>query len=364
MADRIRILYYIPQLTVGGTERHLCDLVSRLDKDRFEIVVWCPGPWGPLGDEIIASGAEVAKFRIRGLPRYIMQRKFDIFHSYGYGPHFVDALIAKAFGIPIYISSKRNTRHWQGGEKLRFQERIRNYFSDAIIANSEAVKKKSVEVERLRPERITVIHNGIDVEQALPESRREALRSRLGLLERNIVIGTIANLKPVKNHGLLISAFSQVARSRDDVKLVIAGSGSEEKSLTTLAKDLGIDQRVIFIKGFTARFELHSIFDIFVVASVSEGFPNVILEAMACGKPVLAADVGGIGEAVVDQYTGFLFRTEAELVEKMLLVLNDTLLSKEMGAKGKERVRRFFSLQDKIMAHERMYNHLLKGGCR
>ena len=158
--QKIKVLYLIPQLLTGGTERHLCDLVTHLNSEKFEPVVWCIGQWGPIGDEITSAGIKVINqplriYRIDGIIKafwFVRKGRFDIFHSYSYGSFFIDAIISKVAGVPIYISSRRNIRHWKGGNKLHLGERIRNWISDVIVANSVAVKRKSIEIEKIRPD--------------------------------------------------------------------------------------------------------------------------------------------------------------------------------------------------------------------
>jgi len=371
MADnnRIKVIYFIPQLTVGGTERHVCDLVTHLDKEAFEPVVWCPGSWGPIGDELVDAGIETVRFK---LPRvllvhrfiklilYLKRKNFQIFHSYGYWPICIDAVIAKLAGIPIYISSRRNIRHWDGGVKLHFGERIRNYFSDLIVANSEAVKNKSIEIEKLPADKTRVVYNGINfthIDQGPDISR---IRKELGIPEDYTVIGNLANLKLVKGQECLIRAFANISRRTDKVKLVIAGEGPEKENLLKLTHSFNIKDDVRIVNSRWNKFELIDLFDIFVLPSLAEGFPNAVIEAMAMGKPIIASNVGGIPEAVQDGENGFLFETESDLAEKLDVLVKDKILRRKMGMKSSQIARKRFGLHDKIKRYEELYANLLR----
>lgn len=358
--DKIRIIYYIPQLTIGGGERHLYDLITLLDKKLFQTVVFCPGPWGTVGDELISRGIEVLRFSSSRLLFYLAGKGFDIFHSFGYGPHYKDAIIAKMAGIPIYISSRRNMRHWEDGGRLHFGERIRNYLSDIVVANAEAVKKKAVEIERINPERIRVIYCGVNFAHIPSFFKNDELKKELGILGNDIVMGNLANLKPIKGQRRLIEAFAEVLKKFANIKLVIAGEGPEEKRLLELADKLNIRNNVIFVKQRWNRFELLDIFDIFVLSSYSEGFPHAVIEAMAMGKPVVCSFVGGIPEAVIDGQTGFLFQTEPQLAEKILLLIEKKALRDKMGAMGKQRVKDKFDMREKVKEYEGLYEDLLR----
>lgn len=366
---KIKIVYFIPQLLIGGTERHLYDLVTHLDKELFECVVWCPGPWGPIGNELLQAGIKIIRFkfpyRIFFFHRflkpiyYLKSKRFQIFHSYGYGPHYIDTIIAKLSGIPIYISSRRNIRHWSGGEKLHLGERIRNHFSDLVIANSEAVKKKSIEIEKIEPEKIKVIYNGVDFTKINLSSEKSQYKKGLGIPEDYTVIGNLANLKPVKGQKLLIEAFAKIFKKVNKVKLVISGEGPEKENLLKLADNLNIKDSITIVNSYLNRFELLNLFDIFVFPSLAEGFPNAIIEAMVMGKPVIASNVGGIPEAVIDGETGFLFETESDLINKLNVLISDEVIREKMGMNGRERAQRVFSLNEKIKEYEELYENLL-----
>lgn len=366
---KIKILYFIPQLTVGGTERHLCDLIKHLNKEKYEPTVWSPGPWGPIGDELTQSGIKVVRFmfpdNILALDRliklfcYLRCNKFDIFQSYGYGPHYKDAVIAKLIGIPIYISTRRNMRYWKHGENLHFGERIRNALSRIIVANAEAVKDKSIAVEKLEREKIIVIHNGVDYDTIPPFLRTSELRRQFNIGQNEIVVGNLANLKTLKGQDRLIVVFADLLKRFHNVKLIIIGEGAEKASLLELAKKNNIDDKVIITNMRWDRFDLLSAFDIFALSSFTEGFPNVILEAMAVRRPVIASCVGGIPEAIINGEVGFLFETDVDFISKLSLLVENSKLREDMGAKGQERVKKLFSMNDKVKEYEKLYENLL-----
>ena len=368
---KIKILYLIPQLLVGGTERHLCDLVTHLNRKKFEPVVWCTGQWGPIGDEMVKAGARVVRYplsfyHLGDLVKascFIKKEKFDIFHSYNsYGPHFIDAVIAKITGIPVYISTRRNMRHWKGGNKLHLAENIRNYLSDIVIANSEAVKRKTVEVEGMPPDRIKVIYNGVDINDANTRNMNHDLRERLNIPDDHVIVGNLANLKPIKGQKYLIQAFAKVLERAEKVKLIIAGEGSEKERLSNLVEKLRIRGDVTIANFENQRFDLLSLFDIFVLPSLSEGFPNVLIEAMATSKPIIATDVGGNREAVIHGKTGYLvpagdFRRMANAIANLL---SNKSLQVKFGHLGRKRVEKMFSLEKMVSKTEELYERLLK----
>jgi L-malate glycosyltransferase len=363
--NTIKIIYYLPQLTIGGTEKHLLDLTTHLNKDRYLPAVWCPGPWGNIGDELLKNNIEVVTFKIPfqllNFFLYLKRNNFDIFHSYGYGTHYIDTVIAKLSGIPIYISSRRNMRHWEGGEKLHISERIRNYFSDIVIANSEAVKFKSIHTEKLPSEKITTIHNGISLPETKPSLTNIQLRKELGIPENSIVIGNIANLKAVKGQRYLLEAFAKLARQINNINLVLVGEGPDKDNLLVTANLSGIKHRVHITNSYTSIFDFLNMFDIFVLPSLSEGFSNALLEAMAMGKPVITSDVGGMSELVTNHETGLIVKPadSNELAEAILALLDNPKLCQILAVNAKRKARNSFSLQTMINHFETVYEDLM-----
>ncbi len=138
----IKILYIIACLKTGGSEKYLLNMIKNLDKDRYQVTVWCEGAWGPTGDEIRKAGAAVVQRPLRpGRPdqllggiRYIRKNKFDIVHSLKYNTNFMDALVSKGSRVKVFMTSRRNLPFWIKADKVRNPERIRNALTDRVIS--------------------------------------------------------------------------------------------------------------------------------------------------------------------------------------------------------------------------------------
>lgn len=370
--NKIKIIYYIPQLTIGGTERHLFYLVKHLEKQKYVPVVWCPGPWGDIGNELLKLNIEVVTYKISfqllDLFLYLKRNKFDIFHSYGYGTHCFDAVIAKLAGIPIYITSRRNMRHWAGGDKLHTTERIRNYFSEFVIANSEAVKNRASRIEKMPSEKIRTIYNGISLSNIKLHSLNGHLKKELGIPRDNIVIGSIANLKPVKGQKYLVEAFNKIAGKRNHTSLVLVGDGPEKENLLKTAEILGIKDRIFIRHSYRHVFDFLNMIDIFVLPSLSEGFSNALLEAMVMSKPVIATKTGGNSELICDNKTGLLVEpgNADALADAVLSLIDDVEYRNEIGKNAGKRTMECFSLEAMVNQFEAVYKNLLinKKSCK
>jgi glycosyltransferase involved in cell wall biosynthesis len=365
--DKIKILYLIPQLTVGGTERNLYELATRLDKSRFEPTVWCMGESEPFGRMLEAAGIRVMKKHNRvyrpddlfGLASFLRKEGFDVFHSYHYGAHFMDAVAAKSAKVPFYVSSRMNVRHWRGGERLHFSERIRNALSAVVVANSEAVKKKCAEVENIPKQKMRVIYNGVNLKEADENSAEKTCRDHL-------VVGSLANLKPVKGQKYLIRAFARVLEKKPKTRLVLVGDGPDKDGLKDLAADLGIGDDVVIKVSQENRFSVIDSFDVFVSSSLAEGFSNSILEAMAKGKPVIATSVGGNSEAVIDGVNGYIVppADPDALAAAIITLLSDDETRRRFGGSGRRRVEEYFTLEKMVGKHEKLYEDLALNGRR
>jgi len=366
----LRVLFYVPQLGVGGTELHVLALARRLAGDGFGCAVWRSGPSGPVEGLLNKAGIETfygplgarpaAWLGMGALVRGFRERDFDILHSYGYGPHYLDALVAKWAGIPVYISSRRNVRHWEGGDRLGLAERLRNRLSDAVVANCEAVKRRAVEVEGLDPEGVTVILNGVDLDGIPRGFDRGASRAALGCPPDALVLGCLGSLKPVKGQLSLVRAFAAASRREPRLRLVLCGEGPDKDRLLEACRELGVADRVAFTRTVEGRFALLKSLDVFVLPSLHEGFPNALLEAMACGVPVVARRTGGVPEAVEEGRTGFLFDDDDGLERALGPLLRDPSLRERMGAAAEDRARREFGLDAMAGSYAELYRGLAR----
>jgi glycosyltransferase involved in cell wall biosynthesis len=361
----IKILYIIVCLKPGGSEKYLLDLVKHLNPEQYKVTVWCEEAWGPAGDEMRKAGATVIQRPNRPIRpdhvlrnlRFIRGNRFDIVHSLKYNANFVDPLVCKLSRVKVFMTSRRNLRHWAPPPKLRMGDRLRNAMTDHIIANSETVKDLTIALEHLPATKISVIYTGVDLEEVdatVPDSGR-AFRSSLGIPNDAVVVGTVADLREAKGQSYLVKAFVEVVRKTNkDVYLVIQGEGPEESNLRSLVKELKIEGRVRIC-------EVMRSFDIFVLPSLNERFSNVIIAAMAMSLPCIASDVGGNPEAVVHNVSGLIVPVKSiePLAEAVLRLVDDPVLAKEFGAKGRELVEKKYTVQRMAAEHERLYSEMV-----
>lgn len=377
MGRRIKLLYIIGTLDVGGAEGQLIQLVTHLDPQRFEPVVCSLTSSGPHHRTLDAAGISVTivgfkglrVFRhplqvateLSGLVRFIQREQPTIVHGFLFWAYVIGAFAAKAAGVPIVIASRRSLGHFKEGVVHHLLlERLANRMTDLILANSEAVKADVIRQERVESARIRVIYNGVDPSRyAL--SAEPGLRASLGIPADAKTIGVVARLIDYKGHRFFLRACPEIKRRHPRATILLIGDGPEAGSLVALSRQLGLQEAVHFLGTRSDIPQLLSLLDVVALPSLEEGFPNVVLEAMAAGKPVVASRVGGVPEAVIHEETGLLVPPEnpQAIAEGIMRLLDDPARGEEMGRAGRERVIRKFGMNRMVQQTEDLYLELL-----
>jgi glycosyltransferase involved in cell wall biosynthesis len=354
---KLKILHAINSLSVGGAELHLltlCRYLKRLGVDT--VVAYLKEGRGsrPLRPDFEAAGIPVFYLGGEGvdfvrpwlrLHRLLKQEKPDILHTHLPRADLLGFLTClSGFSSPWVCSVHDiHSKSWRGRWALPFFGSVWRR-ADKVIAISEAVKSWLVQGYRLESEKVQVVYYGIEPERWCSPSRD--LRSEWKLAEK-LLVGSVGRLESRKGHDLLIRAMPFIAQRFPQTMLLIAGHNpwGYGRVLESLVTQLGMERHVRFL-GFhndVASF-LHAI-DVFALASRSEGFGQVVIEAMAAGKPVVVSRTPPLTEIVVDGETGFWAEPEdpGSFAEKILWLLSHPEEARAMGHRGKERVRTFFS---------------------
>jgi len=369
-----KILHVIPGLGCGGAERQLVELVKALDKSLYESVICCLKYRGDRADEAEDNGIRVislAEHRwgylgtVITLARLYATEQPDIVHAWLFTGNTYSRLAALLSGTsPVLIAAERQVEDWKKGPYL-WLDNLLAPFTDLILANSEAVRAFVKRTVRLRSGQCQVIYNGLDLarfDAGRAEAEVQRVREELGLEGGTLVVGTVANLTPHKNYPNFLQAAQRVKAAQPGVRFVIVGEGPLREELEQMADRLGLGNDVLFLGRRMDVPVLMSLFNVFVLASDREGFANVILEAMAAGKPVVATDVGGNAEAILEGQTGFLVPPgdPQALAEAIVRLLKDKDLAREMGERGRRRVEREFTLARMVQQTEAVYETLLR----
>ena len=363
----LRIGYHLTSRALGGMEQHVVTLIRRAQMDHHCIVFSdVVAGLDPLYREIQAAGATlrirsveraqsggIARAALRSLPvilaarAELMAANLDVLHFHVGTLHLAyPAILASRIArIPRRVLTLHNLVG-RGLRARRIMESLTLRTLHRIIAVSPELKENLVASKGVAPERICVIPNGVEVEEfrsGFKEESRQALEISCGAR----VVGMAARLHAQKGADLLIRA-APIIRSRvENLRIVLIGDGPERPALVRLARNQRVSDIVTFTGYRADARRLLCAFDIVVLPSRHEGLPFTLLEGMAGGKPVVAANVGGIPSVVVDGVTGLLFPSEdvAGLAAALIKLLDDPAVRQRMGDAGRERVKIHFSEQ-------------------
>lgn len=303
----IGVVFLVRSLDYGGAERQVVTLANGLDKTCFEVTVLCLYSGGELekqlDDSVNLIGLEkrdrwdVLAFLWR-LYRVLKEIQPQILHGYLSTQNLLTILFKPLFPATRMFWGIRATKVDYGSYSrlaaLLFRlESLLSRFADLIIVNSEAGYKYHV-LKGFSRENMVVINNGIDTNLfKIDLEARTKIRAEWQVLPEITLIGLVGRFDPIKDHSNFLKAAALLSKTRQNIRFICVGSGTEERSqnLTQLAKQLGIDD-IIWAGMRLDMPEVYNALDILTSSSQSEGFPNAIAEAMACGVPCVVTDVG------------------------------------------------------------------------
>jgi glycosyltransferase involved in cell wall biosynthesis len=370
---KIPICFLIASITTehAGTEGHLIRLIRALDRRRYEpmLVVLQRSPWtDEFSDPLVPL--EVLGFRsflrpldwqcIWRLAKLLKQHRIQILESHYPDAHLVGALAARYSGVPVIVSCRRDLVD-QYGWRMKTLCKLGNYFATHHLVNSEAVAAVASRVEGVRRSRIEMIHNGVDLDAFEQSANASTMPEFTAAAARNRIVVLAANLLPIKNISMFIEVASIVAKRFGDTCFAVVGSGPEKERLKRLAAEHGVDGRMIWTGTVPDTRPYLKRSTIACLTSDSEGLSNSILEYMAAGLPVVATQVGGAAEAIVDGITGYLIPrgNVQEMAGRLIDLLANSSKGRTMGLAGRQRVADYFSLQAHVAAHQRLYDRLV-----
>lgn len=357
-AAPIRVLYFIDKLRAGGgTQRYIYEIIKIAPTFGVIPHLCTLEDGGDYLNEIELSGVDTlslslprintpkACLKLGNLIRHIHRKKIQVVHTFQTNPNIFGTLAGRLSGAKV-ITSRRDLGNlgMRGSRSLTlFEETIINPLAHRIMANSRAVFNAAIKREGIPRKKLVLIPNGIDTNHFHPDTSSER-KKRLGLPENSLIFGTVSGLRKVKALDLLLHAFRALRDLTPDVFLVIAGDGPEALPLQDLARRLDLTESVRFMG---LRLDVERIlpaFDVFMLSSRSEGFPNAILEAMACGLPVIATSVGGIRELVCPEVTGRLIAPDnmEEMVKAMRWILDNPGKRREFSENARRHVEEHF----------------------
>jgi glycosyltransferase involved in cell wall biosynthesis len=374
---RPRVLHLINSFDTGGTERQAVELLNRLDESRFDVRLAALRWRGPLLDQIASRFPSAPEFPLTSfynanalrqllrLRRFLIEQRIDILHAHDFYAGVLGVAAARLSGVRV-VAAQRHLR-LSDRRVHELGTRFIHKLAHRLLVNSEAIRDHILDEGRVEPEKIVVIRNGLSFGGYLRDMRARERRAlcaelRLNAEEKDLVIiGSVARLQPVKGHRYLIEAMTQVAASHPNAHLALVGDGDLRDEILKQAAELGIAARVHLLGDRDDASRIVAAFDVAALASLHEGMPNAVMEAMAAGVPVIATAVGGTKELIKDFDTGFLVRpASAEaLADCIEFVLSHREESELMALRGRRFLMEQFDVRRMVRSVEELYEEML-----
>lgn len=362
-AASCHILEVVGNAVVGGMERHVQLLTQRLLQQGFRITALCPFESGFTQalrrshcSVHITMLEEELEWRSLMLATEIIRRQqVHLIHCHLFNAALLGAVAGALAGIPVVL-----TEHGMNiSPELLALVRLTG---SHLVTVCTAANVMGLALG-LPEEQISLIPNGVDTEYYRPEADGQALRERLHIAPDTPLVGMVARLSREKGPDLFLQAASMVAAARPDVHFCLVGEGPLRSDLARTIEGLGLAGR-IHLTGLLADMRpVYPALDVVCLASRQEGQPLTLLEAMACGRPVVATSVGGTPELVQMGETGWLVARGdmRAMAERILWLLENPARAAEMGRLGRRRVVESFDVRAQATAVARLFRRLIEG---
>ncbi len=370
---KIKVLECIRQGQIGGGESHLLSLSENLNKNIFEPVVlsFTDGPMINLLNKmnidttIIYTEKPFNFFIWKKVRAFIKEKKIELIHAHGTRANSNVYWAAQSLKIPLIYSIHGWSFH---DNQKSFIKKIRVYSEKFLTSKSRinisvSESNKQTGIKNIKSFSSVVINNGIDQQKFNPAKTFKNVRKELAINEQQIVLLFIARFTSHKQPLTLIHAFAKALKEIPGLLLLMVGEGDEKDAALQLAKELSIQNNIIFEPFRQDVPDVLNAADIFILPSLWEGLPIGLLEAMSMGKAVIASNVDGTCEIIKDKYNGCLVplnNLQNELAEKIILLANDAELRQQYGSNAMETVKNRFNAATMTKQIEDIYTSLLK----
>lgn len=359
------------RLPVGGVERQLSAVLRNYDRQKIMPFVCSLSDRGEIGLEIQAMGIEVICLNNLGhrfsialvsdLIRIMKGKKIDVVRTHQYHANLYGRIAALLCGIPCIIPSIHNVYTRDRKIHRRILNNLLGRFSDAVIAVSEAVKDEVAAYDYIPGDRLRVIYNGVE-EARFSGNEGSAIRTEFNLPENAVIVGNVGRLTLQKGQQYLIEAVASIKNDFPELRLLIVGDGPDRTALLCLAREKGVEERVIFTGSRHDVPNLLAAMDIFVFPSLWEGLPNALVEAMAAGKAIIATDIRPNREVLGSEEAG-LFVTEKDsnsLASGISALIRNKPLARQLGSAAQARAFSRFTTTGTVHAYTTLFQDILR----
>lgn len=384
---KIKVAHIITRIITGGAEENTLYTIKGLDKKKFDIDLIV----GEEFREDIYDNFENNDFciiRLKGLKgklnflydpivlikliNLFKKNHYDIVHTHLTKIGILGKIASRISGVPIIIHGLHGSAFQAFNSKLLnwaliFFERITSKYTDAYISVSRILSEKYIKEGIGKRENHFTVYSGMNLDKFYYSRKKINRRKKLadlGISSDCFIIGNVATLEPRKGHKFLIDAFKKVIEKHKNksIKLIIVSDGYERENLVNYVDKLDLKEKVIFTGYREDIEELMAIMDVFVLSSLREGLPRVLVQAAAVGIPLIAFNVDGVPEIIKNNYNGFLVRPKdvEELADRIIRYINNRELINLQGQRGREFVKDKWSIEDMVNKIDGIYQELIK----
>jgi len=366
-ARKIHVMHVVDSLEVGGMENGVVNIANNIDKVRFKFSICCLSHPGALSKRINDDRVQVHSLQWKGgfspglflkLAGTFRKQKVEIIHTHGWLTLLYSSVASKLAGVSVLINGEHGTFHLNNSRR-KIAYKIISIIVDRYVSVSYSLERELADVLNIAEDKIVTIPNGVDLRKfsAVPVEAVSKIKAGLGIPDSAFVIGSVGRLEPVKNYEMLLNVFAKLCSYVSDIHCVLIGDGSMRSTLESLADQLGVGAKVHFTGKVDNPHQVMSILDIFVCSSFSEGMSNTVLEAMACGKPIVATNVGDNGKLVDDGCNGILVQSEdATGLEKALtLLISDKEMLQKFGTCSRKLAEEKYDILKMVSSYQDVY---------
>jgi glycosyltransferase involved in cell wall biosynthesis len=383
---KIKVAHIIARMITGGADENTLFTIEGLNKDKYEIDLIT----GEDFDRNILNKVKNHPFdiiQIKGLKwklnflldpivllkliKRLKRKGYDIVHTHTTKAGILGRIAAYISGVPVIVHGLHGSTFQAFNSGLLnwflfLSERLTSRFTDAYVSVSKVLSETYIEKGIGKEDNHFTVYSGMELSKfyhARDKMNYKEKYEKLGINAGDFVIGNVARLELRKGHKFLLDSFKNIVEKQTDgpAKLLIIGEGNKRKHLENYVKELNLESKVIFA-GYREDVEdLMAVMDIFVLTSLREGLPRVLVQAAAVGMPSVAFNVDGVSEIIKDNYNGFLVeaKNQEQLENKIMRYMNNKELVLLHGQNGREFIENKWSIKGMVDRIDKIYQKLI-----